>query len=244
MSSATYVRYELLRAFRNRRFLIFALGFPLVLYFSTAGPNRDEQSLGSSGIPAPLYYMVGLAAFGAMTAMLSSGVRIAGERAVGWNRQLRITPLSTRSYFRAKVLTGYALAATTLIVLYVAGISLGVSLPASGWFRMTFLILVGLLPFAPLGITLGHLLTVDSIGPAMGGLTAILALLGGTWFPITSGVMYDIARFLPSYWLVHAAHVGLGGDAWGATGWLVTAIWTVALTVVARAAFRRDTARA
>ena len=51
--------------------------------------------------------MIGLAAFGTMAAILSSGTRIAGERAVGWNRQLRVTPLRTRDYFRAKVVTAY-----------------------------------------------------------------------------------------------------------------------------------------
>ena len=75
--------------------------------------------------------MVGLAAFGTMNAMLSAGARISGERAVGWNRQLRITPLSTRTYFRAKVLTGYAMARVTLVALYVAGTILGVSLTAA-----------------------------------------------------------------------------------------------------------------
>ena len=58
--------------------------------------------------------MVGLAAFGAMNAMLSSGARIAGERAAGWNRQLRITPLPVSDYFRAKVVTGYMMAGLTL----------------------------------------------------------------------------------------------------------------------------------
>ena len=87
--------YELLRAFRNRRFLIFSLGFPLVLYFADRRRRTATiDSLGGTGISAPLYYMVGLAAFGAMTAMLSTGARIAGERTVGWNRQLRITPLT------------------------------------------------------------------------------------------------------------------------------------------------------
>ena len=38
--------------------------------------------------------MVGLAAFGAMNAVLAFGARIAAEREVGWNRQLRLTPLS------------------------------------------------------------------------------------------------------------------------------------------------------
>ena len=41
----TYMRYELLRTFRNRRFFILSLGFPLVLYFVIAGPNRNVQSL-------------------------------------------------------------------------------------------------------------------------------------------------------------------------------------------------------
>jgi len=38
---------------------------------------------------------------------------------------------------------------------------------------------------AALGILLGHVLTTDSIGPAIGGLTALFALLGGVWFPVT-----------------------------------------------------------
>ena len=118
--------------------------------------------------------MVGLAAFGTMNAMLSAGARISGERAVGWNRQLRITPLTTRNYFRAKVITGYVMSSLTLAALYIAGTILGVSLTGGEWVRMTGLILIGLLPFAGLGIVFGHLLTPDSIGPAMGGSTALL----------------------------------------------------------------------
>ena len=71
-------------------------------------PEPERGRPRATGLSAPLYFMVGLAAFGTMNAMLSAGARIAGERAVGWNRQLRITPLTTRNYFRAKVLTGYA----------------------------------------------------------------------------------------------------------------------------------------
>ena len=53
--------------------------------------------------------MVGLAGFGAMTAALSSGARISTERALGWNRHLRITPLTARAYLSTKVLTAYTL---------------------------------------------------------------------------------------------------------------------------------------
>ncbi len=123
------------------------------------------------------------------------------------------------------MITGYVMAAITLAVLYIAGTTLGVSLTGGEWVRMTVLILVGLLPFAALGIVDRALLTPDSIGPAMGGATALFALLGGTWFPITGGVMQKIGEALPSYWLVQAGHVGLGGKGWSTTGWVVIAVW-------------------
>jgi len=239
-----YLLFELKRTFRNRRFFFFSLGFPLVLYFLIAGPNRGETNIGNSGLSAPLYFMVGLAAFGKMNAMLAAGARISGERAVGWNRQLRITPLTTRTYFRAKVATGYVMSALTLAALYASGVILGVSMSGSDWVRMTGLILVGLLPFAALGIVFGHLLTPDSIGPVMGGTTALLALLGGTWFPLSGAVMKHVGEALPSYWLVQAGHVGLGGSGWTSTGWLVMSVWTVGAAATARWAYRRDTQRA
>jgi ABC-2 type transport system permease protein len=244
VNSLVYTRYELLRTLRNRRFFLLSLGFPLVLYFVIVSPNRHVQNFDGSGISFPLYYMIGLASFGTMSAMLSSGARIAAERAVGWNRQLRISPLSTRNYFRAKVVTGYMMALISLLALYLAGTSLGVRLGASEWLEMTGLILVGLIPFAALGIMIGHMLTPDSIGPAMGGGISLLALLGGTWFPITGhGFLHDIAQLIPSYWLVQASHVAIGGHAWPAKGWIVMIAWTVVLSMLAARAYRRDTGR-
>jgi ABC-2 type transport system permease protein len=244
MSTSTYVRYELRRNFRNRRFFVFTIGFPLALYLLIATPNKHEASLGGSGISAPLYFMVGLAALGAMNAVVGAGARIAFERFAGWTRQLRLTPLSPRVYLGTKVAAAYATAVLTIAVLYAAGISLGVSLSAGRWLQMTGLLLVGLLPFAALGIMLGHLLGVEAVGPTIGGLSGLLGFLGGVWFPLGDGVMRDIAEGLPSFWLVQASHVSLGGHGWSATGWLVVAGWTVTLSVLAAYAYRRDTKRA
>jgi ABC-2 type transport system permease protein len=238
-----YTRFELLRTFRNRRFFLFSFGFPVVLYFLIAGSQQSTHDLKGTGLSAPLYYMTGLAAFGTMASMISSGARIAAERQAGWTRQLRITPLTPRAYFRAKVIAAYAMAITSLLLLYLSGVSLGVSLPAQEWLEMTGLILIALLPFAALGITLGHLITVDSIGPLTGGLLAVLAFLSGTWFPLTSGFLYEIGQYLPGYWIVQASHISLGGKAWGAQGWIVVISWTVVLVFLARIAYRRDTAR-
>src|SRR3954447_2094290 len=245
MSSLAYTRYELMRALRNKRFFFFSLGFPLALYFITAGPNQGEKNLQGTGLSAPLYFMVSMASWGTMTAMLGTGARIAGEREVGWNRQLRISPLSPFAYLRAKVAISYLLAGLAIVVLYASGVSLGARLPADEWLGMTGLILVGLIPFAAAGIFLGHKLTTDSVGPALGGGTAILALVSGTWFPLdNSGFLHDIAVDLPSYWLVQANGVARGGSGWPLRGWVVVAIWSVVLTALAARAYRADTGRA
>ena len=244
MSTAVYARYELLRAMRNKRVIILSLAFPVILYLAIVAPNRHVSDFSGTGISMPLYFMVGLAAFATMNAMLASGGRIAADRAAGWNRQLRVSPLSPSAYIGTKVLTGYLLAGLSIIVLYACGVVLGVSLPAARWLAMTGLLLVGLIPFAALGIALGHLLSSDSIGPAVGGLVGVLALLGGSWFPISGhGFLHDLAQALPSYWLVQASHVGLGESGWGVHGWLVMALWTIALIGLARRAYRHDTGR-
>jgi len=237
----TYLRFELLRALRNTRFFLFSLGFPLILFFVVAGSNRNVQ-LG--GIPFAVYYMAGMISWGTMAAVVGSGARISAERAVGWNRQLRLTPLTPRAYIRAKVLGGYLVALMSIVLLYAAGVSLGVRLPAGRWVAMTLLVLVGLIPFAAMGIWLGHVLTPEVIGPALGGVTAIFALLGGAWGPLgESGFMLHVAQALPSYWLVQAGHVAVTGTRWSLTGWGVIAAWTVVFGVLAARAYRRDTLR-
>ena len=53
-----------------------------------------------------------------------------------------------------------------------------------------------------------------------------------------------IAQILPSYWLVQASQLALGGRGWDSLGWAVMIAWTIILSVLAAHAFRRDTHRA
>lgn len=243
MSAAvTYTRYELLRTFRNLRFFIFSLAFPLILFLIVGGSNKNADPLG--GIPFPVYYLAGMVSWGTMTAVVAGGARIAAERSVGWNRQLRLTPLSPRTYFRAKVLTGYVMSLASIAVLYIAAIAIGVRMPADHWLRMTGLVLVGLIPFAALGVWLGHVLSIDSMGPAMGGITSLFALLGGAWGPLAGhGFMHHVVELLPSYWLVQAGHAAYTDQSWSGKGWIVIAVWTAAFAALAVRAYRNDTKR-
>jgi len=188
--------------------------------------------------------MVGMLNWDSMTAIVSGGGRIAAERSVNWHRQLRITPLSVRTYLTAKILSCYALASISIGLLYAAGSSIGVRLSAVHWLELTGYILVGLIPFAVLGVILGHVLNVDSLGPAIGGTTSLFAILGGAWGPLASGgVMGSVVKLLPSYWLVQAGHTVVGGDAWPAQAWIVIAVWTIVGVRVAAHVYRKDTLR-
>jgi ABC-2 type transport system permease protein len=238
----TYLKYDLIKNFRNWRFIILSLAFPLVLYASVTGANKHVTF---DDIPFPVYFMVAMATLGAMASITSSAAVIAAERATGWTRQMRITPLHTRSYFRAKVITAYTRALLVMVLLCVLGTAYGVRLSAAEWGTAAGLLLVGLIPLAVLGIMLGHLLGPDSSTPAIAGIVTLLSLLGGVYgFQIaTSGVMFDIIRGLPSYWLVQAGRTALGGHDWPAEGWIVIAAWTAVLVPLAVLIYRRDTGK-
>jgi ABC-2 type transport system permease protein len=242
MSRTTYLRYELLRTFRKRRFLLFSLGFPLLMFLLIAGANKSKTL---DGISFPLYYMTGMVSWGSMIAIISSGTRISAERQVGWARQLRITPLRTSAYFRSKIICGYVMALLTIVVLFIAGSTLDVHLEAGEWATMTLLLLVGLVPFAVLGIMLGHVLKPDTLGPAVGGVTTLFALFGGSWGPLFTGRTFvDIVKCIPSYWLVQSGKVALGGSGWPPVeAWVVLGAWTLVLARLAVLAYRHDTAR-
>lgn len=242
MTSSIYLRYEVVRSFRSWRFFLLSLAIPLALYLSVAGSQRHVIF---DGTAFPVYFMTAMATLGTMAAVVSSGARIAAERSVGWTRQMRITPLTTTAYFTTKVVCGYVLALLSIALLCLSGAALGVHLSAGGWLTVIGLLLVGLIPFAVLGILLGHLLTADSLAPAVGGITSLFALLGGVYgFELAkSGPLFEFMKLLPSYWLVQAGKTAVGGGAWPVEGWVVIAMWTALLLPLAVMVYRRDTSR-
>ncbi|HUD78017.1 MAG TPA: ABC transporter permease [Streptosporangiaceae bacterium] len=242
MTSMTYVRYEVVRNFRVWQFVFFALAWPIIVFFTVTSANRHATF---DGIGFPLYFMAGMAAMGTISGVVSRGSLIAAERSIGWTRQMRITPLRAGAYFGAKVLCGYLMALLTVGAMCLAGAMMGVRLSAGHWLAFAGLLLVGLVPFAVLGILLGHLLKPEALLPAVAGTTTLLALLGGAYgfLVATSGPVFEVIRALPSYWLVQAGKTALGHGGWPAEGWIVIAAWTAVLVPLTVLAYRRDTSR-
>jgi ABC-2 type transport system permease protein len=243
MSSMTHFRYEILRTVRNRTFLGVTLALPLGLFYGVASGQRHAIF---EGTKFPLYFMTAMAVYGAMFAVASPGGRIARDRSLGWTRQMMTTPLRSRTDVTAKVATAYLLALPTLIVLGLAGASLGVRLEATQWLELGGLLLAGIAPFVVMGLILGYLVPTDALTPVLGGVVILFALFGGVYgFQLaSSGPLFEVMKALPSYWLVQAAKTAVGGSAWPAQAWLVLAVWIVVLVPVAVFAFRRSASRA
>lgn len=70
------------------------------------------------------------------------------------------------------------------------------------------------------------------------------APFGGAYGPlITSGFLFSIVKFLPSYRLVPAGESALDGGGWPLEVWVVIAVWTLILSFLAVRVYQRDTKR-
>ena len=92
------------------------------------------------------------------------------ERAAGWSRQLRLTPLSPAAYIAIKMLAAMVLGLVSVIAVFIVGKATGK--PAHA--RLTcgsspaFSVWVGSLVFAAFGLFLGYLLPTENVMQFLG----------------------------------------------------------------------------
>jgi ABC-2 type transport system permease protein len=240
--SVTYMLLEVRRAMRSGRFLIFSIAFPVLLFLLYVG----IWAKGDKGITGVL--MVNMTAFGALSAALFAGGRVALERALGWQRQLRLTPLSGPGYLTAKGITSMMLAVPAVVLVPLIGAVVeGVSLDAAGWLRVTIGIWLAVIPFTLIGLLIGQVGTPDSMQPIMSLTMMAMSMLGGIFIPIDSmpSWLMNVAEILPSYWLGQVGRGAVTSDLSVNLGHavLVLAGWTVVLALVVVRRYRRDSAR-
>ncbi|MBE1492713.1 ABC transporter permease [Plantactinospora soyae] len=234
---------EIRRVLRNRRTLFFILVMPAVFFLLFGLPNQGQTL--DNGAPLTGYIMISLAVYGAMVATTSGGGMVAVERAQGWSRQLRLTPLRPSAYVATKVLTAMTLGLLAVLVEFVVGALCGVSMPAHVWLLAGLAAWLGSLVFAAFGLFVGYLAPAENVMQFLGPILAILAMFGGLFVPleVLPDVMQQIARFTPVYGVGELARSPLTGT--GATAGAVAnvVLWTVAFGFGAARLFRRDTQR-
>jgi ABC-2 type transport system permease protein len=243
-SIGAYVRFELPRTIRNRRFIVLAVGFPVAFYLLftrvlTGGvPTTPElQAFG----------MVSMAAYGAIGASLSAAVRIAMERTNGWTRQLRVTPLPPTAYVAAKMASAYLTAVPSIALVMLAAFAINqVSLPLQTWLFVFVVLSVGVLPFAALGVAIGYLFDESTAQMVFSIAFVGLAVLGGLWIPITSfpDTLATVARLTPSYHFANLGWTALAGQGPDITDVLVLMAYGVAFVALVAYRYRASEERA
>jgi len=240
----TMLGIEVRRILRNRRAVVFTLIMPVVLYL-IIGTNSDYSGRreGSGNISA--YILISMAAYGAVLAATSGGAMVATERALGWSRQLRLTPLSPVAYIAVKALVSLALGLGSVLAVNLVGVLNGkAEMPTHVWIAAGLIAWLGSIVFGAFGLFMGYLLPSENVMQVLGPVLAGLAALGGLWFPIKPHtVLGHISACTPIYGLANLARWPLYGGAPHVV-WILNLVGWLAV-FVAGAAWRmsKDTAR-
>ncbi|MEU4163378.1 ABC transporter permease [Actinoplanes sp. NPDC026670] len=235
---------ELRRLLRNKRTVIFTLVLPAA-FFLLFGTSADYQTerVGDGNVTG--YVLVSMAVYGAMLATTSGGAMVSIERAAGWSRQLRLTPLKPAAYVAIKIVIAMVIGAVSVAVVNVVGALAGADLPAGAWIGCALLSWACALVFAAFGLFMGYLLPSENVMQILGPVLAILSFAGGLFVPADQlgSTFATIAKFTPVYGVGELARYPLthSGDVWQAV--LNVAIWTAVFSAGAMWRFRRDTAR-
>ena len=242
--NTTILRIELRRMVRNRRTIIFTLVMPVLLYLIIgANDTYGHDRAGSGNVSA--YILISMAAYGAVLAATSGGAMVATERALGWSRQLRLTPLSPIAYIATKAVVALAFGALSVAAVNVVGKLNGkAEMPTHVWFAAALIAWGGSIVFGAFGLFMGYLLPSENVMQVLGPVLAGLAALGGLWFPIDSDTtMGHISALTPIYGLAQLARWPLYGGA-PHVGWILNlVVWLAVFVVGAAWRMSKDTAR-
>ncbi|WP_405161864.1 ABC transporter permease [Nocardia sp. NBC_01499] len=241
--STGFLRLELRRMLRNRRTMIFTLVIP-PLFFVIFGLQSDfrTETVGTGNMTG--YIMVSMAVYGAMLANTSGGAMVAIERAQGWSRQLRLTPLHPVAYIATKVTVAMVLGLISVAAVFAIGAVLGAHLTPVAWVSCFLLAWITSLVFAAFGVFVGYLLPSENVMQLLGPVLAVLSFAGGLFVPL-SGWFGDVSKVLPTNGVATLARLPFG-DTSGVSIALAVVnviVWAAVFAGGSAMLFRRDTAR-
>ena len=244
--SPTFLRLEIRRLLRNRRTMVFTLVMPPAFFLLFGGLSDTYQSeiVGRGNVSA--YLAISFAVYGSMLANTSAGASVAVERALGWSRQLRLTPLNPIAYMLTKVLTAMVVGAMSVgIVFAVAALTGAASMPGWVWLVSGLVAWLGAVVFAAFGLFIGYLVPSENVMQLLGPALALLALMGGIFVPLDqlSDTLQTLATFTPAYGVGVLARAALLSNSVDVVAVVNVVVWTALFAAGAVWRFRRDTAR-
>lgn len=222
--------FELGRLVRSWKFLAITIGFPVIFYLLFLG-DRPAGEIVDGGVTWRVYLMVSMCSFGALVAALNAGgTRLSMERASGWARQLRVTPIPSWSYVGTKIAAGMVVVLPVIALVEVVGAAFGgVSMSAGSWIGLTALLAATSLAFVVLGVFVGFVVSTEAAFPVVTALMFILGYFGGLFTPVDRmpGALQFVAHLTPSYHQVALALALLDGQTMAFSHWFVLIAYVV-----------------
>jgi ABC-2 type transport system permease protein len=213
---------------------VITVGFPVTFYMLFLG-NQSASGVVDGTVPWRVYLMVSMCSFGSLVAGLTAGgARLSAERASGWARQLRVTPIPAWSYIVTKVCASMLVILPVIALVDAVGAAFGgVDLSIGAWLGLTVLLWASSLPFALLGVFIGFVVNAETAFPVVTALMFVLGYFGGLFSPLEDmpAALQAAARALPSF---HNAALGLAfldGRGFGFEHSLVLACYVVVLSL-------------
>jgi ABC-2 type transport system permease protein len=242
--SLKFLSLEMRRLMRNKRAMVFTLIMPsaFFLLFGTDSSYKTE-SAGHGNVTA--YVMVSMAVYGAMIAATSGGAMVATERALGWSRQLRLTPLKPMAYVSIKILVAMSMGAVAIIAVFIVGNLVGAELSFG---RLVLCGVIGwtcTLVFAAFGLFMGYLLPSENVMQILGPALALLSFAGGLFVPLDqmSDVFASVAKFTPAYGVGALARAPFGEDGGLTLAVINVVAWTAIFVAGSAWRMSKDTQR-
>ena len=239
----TVLGIELKRILRNRRTIIFTLIIPAALLLVFGGQAGWDDKAGSGNVAA--YILISMALYGAALTSAATGSMVALERALGWSRQLRLTPLNPVVYILMKAMVALVMGALAITAVNIVGILQGkAEMPLHVWIITPFVTLLCTLTFAALGVFVGYIVPGENAMQILGPGLALLSFLGGVFIPLDqySEVVRQIAYWTPMYGVAEIARAPLTQELpWYAV--LNAVVWFALFVAGAAWRMSKDTAR-
>jgi ABC-2 type transport system permease protein len=241
----SYLWLEAKRQWRNREVLIFRLGLPTAVYFIQSvalgdGGGSSSEKEGGGG------HMVAIAALAAVISGLAAGPSLGEERANGWLRQLRVTPLRPATAVAAKVAVAMSFVLPSMSLVAVVAVLAGdVSLGWGQAIEVILLMWVATIPLTAVGTLIGLTFAGEAAQAATTLAFIVLWLAGGIFRAPSelSEPLATLAQALPSYGVAKVGWSAAGDDSLPSSVVGMMGAWTAGAGALAAVAWRRVVTR-
>jgi ABC-2 type transport system permease protein len=196
---------EIKQFMRQRESVVFTLLFPVLLLFIFGSVFKGEVA---PGVTFSQYFLAGMIASGLVnTGFQQLAIMIPIERDFGTLKRLRGTPISPISYFMGKMIMVFTTMVVQIGALLLFGVLLfGLHLPTSieKWLKFTWLVLLGSICSAILGIAFSAVpKNGRGASAVVSPIVIILQFFSGVFFVFSTlpKWMQDFAALFPLKWL-------------------------------------------